>query len=84
MRCTCVCYCCIENLREEWHRYEVYMCMLLLFVENLREEWHRYEEQYDALSTWIKETETTMKAEANQQGSLEDKTIQLEKQRVSI
>ena len=52
------------------------------FAEKLRDEWLVYEEDYEKLNQWIKDTETDMKAESDQKATLEEKSIQLEKQQV--
>ena len=56
--------------------------MLSCFPEKLRDEWLVYEEDYEKLNQWIKDTETDMKAESDQKATLEEKSIQLEKQQV--
>ena len=56
--------------------------MLSCFSEKLRDEWLVYEEDYEKLNQWIKDTETDMKAESDQKATLEEKSIQLEKQQV--
>ena len=52
------------------------------FSEKLRDEWLVYEEDYEKLNQWIKDTETDMKAESDQKATLEEKSIQMEKQQV--
>ena len=52
------------------------------FLEKLRDEWLVYEEDYEKLNQWIKDTETDMKAESDQKATLEEKSIQMEKQQV--
>ncbi|KAK3090120.1 hypothetical protein FSP39_009339 [Pinctada imbricata] len=49
-------------------------------LEKLLDEWRLYEQQYDELSQWIKDTETDMKDESDLKATLEEKTVQLEKQ----
>lgn len=55
-----------------------------LFTEKLLGEWLRYEDEYGELIQWMKSTESSMKAESELKASLEEKTIQYEKQNVSI
>lgn len=57
---------------------------LNLFTEKLLGEWLRYEDEYGELIQWMKSTESSMKAESELKASLEEKTIQYEKQNVSI
>lgn len=47
-------------------------------------EWLRYEDEYGELIQWMKTTENSMKAESELKASLEEKTIQYEKQNVSF
>ena len=54
----------------------------MIFSEKLRDEWLVYEEDYEKLNQWIKDTETDMKAESDQKATLEEKSIQMEKQQV--
>lgn len=55
-----------------------------LFTEKLLAEWLRYEDEYGELIQWMKTTENSMKAESELKASLEEKTIQYEKQNVSF
>lgn len=48
----------------------------------LRDQWQQYEAFYEELSQWIKDTESEMKSDSELKATLEQKTIQLEKQKV--
>lgn len=56
---------------------------MVCITEKLRDEWLVYEEDYDKLNMWIKETENEMKSDGEMKATLEEKSMQLEKQEVS-
>ncbi|CAH1803095.1 unnamed protein product, partial [Owenia fusiformis] len=62
----------MENLFQEMHD-------LNISLESLAEKWHQYEVKYDTLSSWVKDTENSLKADGDLKDSLEEKQTILEK-----
>ena len=58
------------------------LCACCVFSGTLGEQWQQYEAFYEELSQWIKDTESEMKSDSELKATLEQKTIQLEKQKV--
>jgi hypothetical protein len=57
---------------------------LCVCLGTLRDQWQQYEAFYEELSQWIKDTESEMKSDSELKATLEQKTIQLEKQKVGV
>ena len=57
--------------------------MWVLISGTLRDQWQRYEAFYEEVNQWLKDTETDMKSDSELKATLEQKTMQLEKQKVS-
>nr|KAG5692778.1 hypothetical protein BaRGS_009394 [Batillaria attramentaria] len=71
----------LSMLVSDYEGFETDLANLTTTLTTLRDQWHQYEAFYEELSQWIKDTESEMKSDSELKSTLEQKTIQLEKQK---
>ncbi|XP_025103982.1 nesprin-1-like isoform X4 [Pomacea canaliculata] len=71
----------LNMLAADFESFESDLETLATALSTLRDQWHEYEAFYEQLSQWMKDTESEMKSDSELKATLEQKTIQLEKQK---
>ncbi|XP_076463748.1 nesprin-1-like isoform X5 [Babylonia areolata] len=71
----------LSMLRADFEGFQTDLNTLTDSLSSLRDKWQRYEAFYEELNQWIKDTETDMKSDSELKATLEQKAMQLEKQK---
>ncbi|KAK7104412.1 hypothetical protein V1264_019133 [Littorina saxatilis] len=71
----------LTMLATDYEGFETDLDTLTTTLSNLRDQWQQFEAFYEQLNQWIKDTESEMKSDSELKATLEQKTIQLEKQK---
>ncbi|KAL8590280.1 hypothetical protein ACOMHN_006396 [Nucella lapillus] len=71
----------LTMLRADFDAFRSDLTALSNSLGTLLDQWQRYEAFYEEVNQWIKDTETDMKSDSELKATLEQKAVQLEKQK---
>ncbi|XP_076442566.1 muscle-specific protein 300 kDa-like isoform X3 [Babylonia areolata] len=71
----------LNMLVSDFEGFESDLTTLINTLSTLRDQWQQYEAFYEDLNQWLKDTESEMKSDSELKATLEQKTVQLEKQK---